>query len=183
VTLKAHAAPKGTSAASSKAASSHTRSELKDGAPSKTGAPSKPAMQKSTATQDVPMVGVLKIRSGIKRPSQNRRRRRRGNRQKLMWHRLLSPAQFTELLCGRSLRLNRCLGHRLWCRLRPHHQVTLLVQSLLWLCLRQSPIYSFLWGLKTYRKMSEAETTHQTVETVVMESHTNTSTSMFLYIL
>jgi hypothetical protein len=59
--LKAPAAQKGSSVASSKASSSHARSVPKAIAPLKTGAPPKAAMPKSVATQAMLMARVLKI--------------------------------------------------------------------------------------------------------------------------
>jgi hypothetical protein len=166
VAPKSPAAPKGMGAASSKDASSHTRSVPKADAPPKASVPPKgavpleAAMPKSAATQAVPTAGVLRISNGVKRPSSVEPPQvPKGKQAMVNVARLLPPPQFAGLLHGRSLRLNmmtaewrfvRCLRHRLWCCLPLRHQVTLLVQSLLWLHLCRSPICSFLQGFKTY---------------------------------
>jgi hypothetical protein len=66
---KAPAAQKGTCAASSKAASLHIRSVMTAGGLPRVGASPKAAVPKSTAMQAMPKARVLKISTGVKRPS------------------------------------------------------------------------------------------------------------------
>jgi hypothetical protein len=61
--------PNGVGAASSKTSSTHTKTALKAGAPPRAGVPLKATVPKTVVTQAAPKAGVLRISTGVKRPS------------------------------------------------------------------------------------------------------------------
>jgi hypothetical protein len=191
--LKAHAAPKGTSVALLKAASSHARSTPKAGAPPKSGVPPKAIVLKSVATQALPKARVLQISTGVKRSaSAEPSLTPMGKHAKVN----VAPSPASAPILRAIVRLQPLTesddGHVVACAMLGASSVVSSLSSSLNDSYGSESIMALLplipnllisAGLDDTLEMPDGKTAHQSVETIATIPHADTSAGMFMYIL